>query len=293
MSEPQGVAVTRATVMRSGLYLAARHGLDAPLALIGESVMARWIGPGAYGLWIGASRLAFYVASVSSLSLSHYLLRKQTEPERDEYDQVFSMLLAAGIVCGAASVALADCLAPLLGIKGLTGVVVAFLLATPLTITNAVPRAWLERNMRYREVSAVETASKCIFYLAGAILAFRGWGVAAPVLGFWIQQLSLAVLLYLSAGYRPRLMVRLPLIREMAGWGLRYSAANWIMQARGLVNPLVVGKLCGIEAVGYIGFAERVVSALCFLGAAAWRLSMVVLARINPDRSRMARAVSE
>lgn len=293
MSENPANRVTRETVLRSGIFLAARHGLDAPLALVGESLMARWIGPSAYGLWIGASRAAFYVCSVSSLSLGHYLLRKQSDPTSEDYNQVFSLLLASGLTTCFLSLIVAARFAPRLGIKGLAPVVMAFLLATPLTVTNAVPRASLERAMKYREVSAVEAAGKCTFYLVGCGLAFLGWGVTAAVLGFWIQQIVLAFLLYLAAGCRPRLVRDRARIRQMVGWGLRYSAANWVMQARSLVNPLVVGKICGIEAVGYIGLAERVVSALCFFGAAAWRLSMVVLARMNADRKRIARAVSE
>jgi PST family polysaccharide transporter len=275
------------------MFLALRHGIDAPLGLLGESLIARWIGPSAYGLWIGASRCTFYVASVSSLSLGHYLLRKQGEPERVHYDQAFSLLLLTGLAACLLSAALATRLAPVLGIGKVAPVAIAFLLAVPVTITSAVPRALLERAMRHREVAAVEAGAKCVFYIVGCGLSFLGWGIVAIALGFWIQQVVLALLLYAVAAYRPRLVRNRGIAREMAGWGLRYSAANWIMQARSLVNPLIVGGTYGIAAVGYVGLAERMVSALCFFGAAAWRLSMVVLAKMNSDRKRIARAVSE
>jgi O-antigen/teichoic acid export membrane protein len=293
MSEQEQVVLTRASVLRSGMFLALRHGIDAPLGLVGESLMARWIGPSAYGLWIGASRCTFYIASVSSLSLGQYLLRKRSEPDRVDYDQAFSLLLFTGLTACVLSAALAARFAPMLGIGGVAPVAIAFLLAVPVTIISAVPRALLERAMRHREVAAVEAGAKCIFYVVACGLSFLGWGIAAVVLGFWLQQIVLAMLLYTVAAYRPRLVRNAAVAREMVGWGLKYSAANWIMQARSLVNPLIVGEMYGVAVVGYVGLAERMVSALCFFGAAAWRLSMVVLAKMNSDRKRIARAVSE
>jgi PST family polysaccharide transporter len=80
----------------------------------------------------------------------------------------------------------------------------------------------------------------------------------------------------------------------MVGYGLGYSVSEWAWQLRVLVNPLVVGRYAGAEAVGYVALALRLVEQLSHVVlAASWRLSVAVFARLQGDRARLIRAVTE
>jgi PST family polysaccharide transporter len=82
-------------------------------------------------------------------------------------------------------------------------------------------------------------------------------------------------------------------MRQMLHYGVGYAGANWIWQLRELVNALVVGRYGGAAAVGYVAFTVRLVDALSFTKAAAWRLSLAVLARVQHDRRRLTEALNE
>jgi PST family polysaccharide transporter len=79
----------------------------------------------------------------------------------------------------------------------------------------------------------------------------------------------------------------------MIRYGLGYSAAIWLYQMRRAINPLVVGRYLGAEAVGVVSLTFQLVVQLSFVAVSTWRLSTAALARVQTDRARLLRAVEE
>jgi PST family polysaccharide transporter len=79
----------------------------------------------------------------------------------------------------------------------------------------------------------------------------------------------------------------------MLRYGVGYSSSIWIYSLRSLVNPLLVGKFLGPEFVGYVSLTSRLVEVLGFVKAATFRLSMVVLGKVQDDMVRLRRGVEE
>jgi PST family polysaccharide transporter len=151
----------------------------------------------------------------------------------------------------------------------------------------------LDRNLNFRRVAINELTGQASMYAMAIPLAFAGGGAWAPASGFVTQQVILLGLSYWSAGYRPVLRWDPPLIRHMLKYGLAYSSSIWVWQLRGLVNPLVVGRLAGAEAVGYVAVSIRFVEVLSFARTATWRIAMAALAKFGGDRGRLRNTVTE
>jgi len=79
----------------------------------------------------------------------------------------------------------------------------------------------------------------------------------------------------------------------MVRYGLAFSTSHWLWQSRELVNPFVVGRYAGAEAVGYVALALRILAQLSFIQDAAFRLSIATLARFQGNSPRLVRAVTE
>jgi O-antigen/teichoic acid export membrane protein len=79
----------------------------------------------------------------------------------------------------------------------------------------------------------------------------------------------------------------------MLSFGVPYSMSQIVLALRDLVNPLVVGRLLGPAAVGYIALAVRIVQQLGFVRSATSRISVAAFARVEGDPVRLARAISE
>lgn len=230
---------------------------------------------------------------LSHWGIDVYLVRREEELQDQDYHQAFSLLLVLGLV----GATLASLALPLVSrwvqLEGFSLVSVALFAGLPVNLLGLVPLARLERSIDYRRVAMVELSAQITYYLTALPLAYLALGPWAPVGGWWAQQLLTSGLLYWLTGYRPRLCWEPARVRAMLGYGLGYSASTWVYQLRLLVNPLVVGRYAGAEAVGYVALAIRVVETLSFAKWAGWRISIAALGRLQRDRERLVSALSE
>jgi O-antigen/teichoic acid export membrane protein len=283
----------RRRAIEGGAYLAVRHFVAVALGLVGQPLLARMIGPGAYGLWIAGRQLSDYARGLCAWGIDVYLIRKEGELSQQASDEGFTLLGLLGLAGTALTLIALPWIQHWTRLTGLSPVLAALTAAIPLSLVSLVPFAQLERALDYRALAKIELAGRVLFYLVALALAAGGWGVWALVSAVWLEQIFSLVMLHLASAYRPHLHHDRLLAREMVGYGLGYSASTWIYLLRGLVLPFIVGRYAGATAVGYVGLAERLVAVLSFVKGAAWRLSMAVFAKVQDDKPRLARAINE
>jgi PST family polysaccharide transporter len=280
-------------VLGGGAYLTVRQALGTLLNAGGVLLLARILGPGRYGLYAAAVGIFGYIQLVSGWGISIFLIRHDGEDRRELLDQASTLLLLFALAGAAVGLAASPLLERWTRLPGLAPLCAVLLAGLPLQAIASVPLAGFERALDFRRVAWVELAAQATFFLLALPLAFLGWGAWAPVVGWWAQQLVLAVLCFAASHYRPRWHWERSLAREIVGYGLGYSASIWIWQIRRLVNPLVVGRLLGAQAVGVVALAAQMVLHLAFIATVSARLSTSALARVQRDTARLARALGE
>ena len=284
----------RARVLRGGVYLILRQGLGAAISGIGMILVARAIGPGAYGPYAAALGVYLFLLLAGQLGVNIYLIRRKEEPQPQDYNQAFSLLLLLGLAGAGLAILALPLFERWIQIEGFGPVAIALFALLPIALLQLVPLARQERALNYRKVALIELSGEIATYLVAVPLAYQGWGAWAPVGGMWASQLLTLVLLYQTSDYRPRLYWESARVRAMVGYGLGTSSSEWLWNLRLLVNPLIVGRYAGAEAVAYVSLATGIVerfSAILILPFL--RLSMPTFARIQEDRARLVRAVSE
>jgi len=162
-----------------------------------------------------------------------------------------------------------------------------------MSLLSVVPAARFERALDYRWIAVIELSGQILTYIVALPLAYQGFGAWAPVAGVWAQQLITLSLLYWVSDYRPKFYWERARVRSMLGYGLGYSAAGLAWDLRYLVNPLIVSRYAGAEAVGYVALSVRVVEQLTFVTGVIWRLTTAAFARIQEDRDRLAKVIAE
>jgi O-antigen/teichoic acid export membrane protein len=175
------------------------------------------------------------------------------------------------------------------------GPVAAFLFAgLSVNLMTRVPLALLERALDYRKVALIELSELLVLYPVAIPLAYQGLGAWAPVAGWWASRLVSLGLAYYLSGYRPRFYWEPGRIRAMVRFGTAYAAAEWVWMLNTLVNPLIVGRYLGAEAVGQIGLAIRLVDPIHLITALPIRrISLPVFVRVREDQARLVRALNE
>lgn len=284
----------RQSALRGGAFLAFREAAGMVVSVAGVLVLTRVIGPHDYGVFASAMGIHLYVSNLSQWGVAVYLIRGNQDSENTAvYQQGFTLLLLLGL----AAALIGNLALPLLGkwvsIPEFRPVAATLLLVLPLQLTNQVPLARLERNLDYRRVALTELSGQITYYAVAIPVALAGGRFWSPVAGWWAQQVVVGVQLHLVSGLRLRLLWRRPLVKQMLGYGLGFSASMWVWQLRSLVNPLIVGRYAGAESVGYVALAIRVTEYLCFVKTATYRISIAALARVQSDSAKLRRALTD
>ena len=283
----------RAAAMRGGTYLVGRQAASLAIHLVGVLYLTRLVGPTAYGVYAAAFGIYTVLYTVGQCGVNVYLIRREEPLTAEAHRQAFTLLLVIGTTLAAAAALATPLIERWTRIDGVGAVARVLFSALPVQLLTLIPAALLERALDYRRVARCEVIGQAACYLVALPLAWRGLGAWAPVAGYWTQQFVALVLLIGVAQYRPRLHWDGALAREIITYGWTFSSVTWLWQLRELVNPLIVGRFAGADAVAYVALTARFVDALSFVKAAAWRLSLAVLPRLRIDTARLVSAVSE
>lgn len=283
----------REKVFRGGVYLVVRQGLGLVLGLAGVVLLSRAIGPGNYGLYASALSIVSYLGSLAGLGVNVYLVRLEVEPGKDIYNQAFTLTFITGLGGVLLGVAAVPFLQRWLQNPEFIPPLLAMLPAIPFTAMAGPAMARLERDLNYRAVATIELTGQIIFYVVSLALSYQGKGVWSPVAGYVVWQIFQLLAASAATRFMPHPYWSKLLLQEMLGYSAGYSASIWVWQLRTLVNPLFVGRYAGPEGVGYVALAVRLVEALSFVKAAAWRLSIAAMAKLQTDVHRLRKAMEE
>jgi PST family polysaccharide transporter len=289
--EPEGSL--RHRVVRGGAAIAVRQIIGMFLTVANVLLVTRIIGPTQYGIFAAAYGIVSVIAIAGTWGLDVYLLRKANEPHAGEYNQAFTFFVATSICFVAALIFFRVGIAKFTGIPEMAWPLAAMSLYIPLNLINMPGVVQLDRALRFDRVGLIEVVGQASGYCVAIPLAFHGMGCWAPILGMLTGQFLALLLVYISAPMRLRFQFDFRLTHKMLSYGLSYSGAIWIWQMRMLVNPLIVGRFAGAQGVGFVALAIRLVEVLSFIKQATWRVAMAALAKLDGNRERLRRSITE
>lgn len=271
--------------------MSLRLAAGAGIGLIGISLLTRFIGPANYGIFTAAHATLVYFITMTECGIGVYLIRLDRNSPDDSH-QALTLLLLFSVVGILLALPVAFLLEYFYGLREVRMAVIAMVLGLPFVHAVKVPMARLERDLDYRRVAMIELIGNIAYYVVALPLAYRGAGLAAPIAGWWAQQLTQLVQVY-QTDYRPRFIWRPTIIKRMLAFGAPYSITQVLMALRDLVNPLVVGRLLGPTGVGYVALGLKVVQQLGIVRTATARISVAAFARVQGEPERLARALTE
>lgn len=270
--------------VRGGIYLAGRYALGVVVSLGNMLVMTWWIGPHAYGIFVTAISIVALLAAVARSGIDTYLVRRETAPDEVVYGTAATVLVAISLVMGVIAAAGTPVLIHWYGSREFAGPYFILLLTIPVAALTGVPMAKLERALDFRSVAAIELSGQSLGLLASGLLAWFQAGVWAPVVGQITWQMFTLIATALSASMVPRFRFDASVAREMLSYGIGLTASLRVWQMRTLVNPLLVGRFAGAEAVAFVALAIRIAEALGTIRLAAGRMAFAALARLQGRR---------
>ncbi len=280
--------------VRGGAYLVGREAIGMAVRLAGVVVTVRIIGPSAYGIYAAAAAFVLVVAILAQMGSEVYLIRHPGEVEQARYDQAFTFLVCTSLLATGLAEAATFAAGGLLRPVGVLLPLRVLLLSIPVNVLWAPAQAKIERRFAYRQMGLLELGGDVVLYATAVPLAVAHFGEWSLVIATFALQSWLLVGAMVLAPLRPRWRWSWPEARAMARHGFGYSSAVWINRLTGVINALVVGTFVGAAGVGFVSFAQNLVTTIGFGARGAYRLGLVALSKVpDSDRARLRYAIEE
>lgn len=226
------------------------------ISLVSLVVLARLLGPEAFGLMAICTVVIAYFEIVAKFGLGAALVSAQ-----DHQAEMETAVAVMSVVTSVAMVVLAWIAAPLVadtfGEPSLVWPLRVIALALLIDAIAVVPNTLLSKRLQFRRKAIPDLARSIIKAVASITLALMGFGLWALVWGHVLGTLGASVAAYLAAPWRPVARPRAEVVWQAFRFGRHLLLAEIINAAQRNLDALLVGKLLGTTALGIYTLAYR------------------------------------
>jgi O-antigen/teichoic acid export membrane protein len=276
-----------------GAALVLRQGVVKGVAIVGGVILARILTPEAFGTY---AIVVFVVAAfslVGDMGLGAALIQQESEPTDHNYRVVFTIQL---VVFGSASAAIMVIGPWIAGQFGLSsdGIWLMRILAIGLLVSalRALPSVRLERHLEFGRLAFAEAAQAVVFQVVAVAAAVSGLGVVSFGVAALSGTIAATVIINVIAPWRPGLAWDWIDVRRFLRFGLPYQGIGVLSFVQGAVNPLFIGIIAGVAAVGLVNWAAVVMGYPLLISAILSRLYFPAFSRLR-SRPEVAAAFGE
>lgn len=281
-------------VVAAGGILTIRNLIAAAISISGNIVIVRYLGLELYGLQSVSAFFASVLMSVAEFSIGLFVLRFSGDIDDRRLNTAGTLLLLFS-----AGAALIGCLilAPLLGWWYRNAVLPALMIASSIGIVvsafGKIPLILIERQMNYRKVSFIELIGLFAYYGPAIIGSLFGLKVWSLVIAEIAKPLAICILALVLNPRRLHLSIDRGAASEIFKYGLPASLSGWIWMISGALNPILIGKVIGLEAAGLVRLVQGIINQFSFFVNILSRLSINVLGKLQDERERALRAINQ
>lgn len=245
----------------SGLKWSSAGTIANAVMQIGyTSAMARLLAPEAFGLVALSAVILRFGYYFANLGLNQAIIQKE-ELTTENIRAAFTSSALLGIVFTVLAWLLAPFAVLIFDMPEVVPIVRVMALAFVIGGFSATATSLLQRNMRFKELSIVETASYVISYLGvGILLAWLDFGVWSLVYASLLQSALVAAGAYVMARHNVLPVVRWEAYRALLAYGSKMSVISFFEFIYTELATLLIGRVYGAYRLGIYNRAFMLVN---------------------------------
>jgi PST family polysaccharide transporter len=252
-------------------------------------IIARLLGPDAFGTYAVALVALAAVLSFNELGISLAIVRWEGDP-RHIAPTVTTISTAASLVFFGVAYALTPAFATAMGDPSATDVVRLMLVCVPLNGLVATPAALLQREFQQGRRAIADQVNIWLGALISVVLAFLGWGAMSLAIGRVVATVVFSVMLVAFCPKGIRFGWNRDVVGPLLRFGLPLAGSSVIVFAVGYADQMVVGTVLGTQALGFYLLAFNLASwPVSMLSQPVRAVAPAAFARIQSDDSLMDR----
>lgn len=272
------------------LWSAFRESGRSILAIPTAVVMARLLSPEDFGVAAIAGLFITLATRLMQFGLNAALIR--VKELRREHE---SSVLAVTIITGVASFVVLLLIAPFAGrffssdAAAAAIPVAAFVFL--ITPWGTVPHALLSRRLEFRQLALADFVSALVESVAAIVLGMRGFGYWAIIYARLLGAAVSTVALVLVARWTPSIRFARQAFQELFSFGAGVQVKRLLDYAGQNIDTLLVGRILGLNALGYYDKAFSTMNRFHERLLVAWPVTFRVFAMIHEEPERFRRAL--
>ena len=289
LGDESGGEVLSGKVARGFRFVYPAQGIRLAVQIGGTIILARLIGPEAFGLVAMVLVVSGFLEVFRDAGLAQATVqRRQLAPEQVStlfwVNSGVCLLLAAGLA------GLAPLVAWIYGEPRLTTLTLA--MAVPLAVEGLClqHRALLQRSMQFGRIALAESVAAIGGLLVAVVAAKAGAGYWSLVLQRIVVAVIQVALIWILSGWIPGRFRRNLGVRPMLSFGLRLSGFNLLNFFSRNADKFLIGRFVGADALGQYSRAySLMLLPISQINAPLASVLTPALARLQSDPEAFAR----
>jgi O-antigen/teichoic acid export membrane protein len=275
---------------RSIMWTTVRMGSDYLLSFVVFAVLARKLGPEAFGVYALAVAFAEVGRVLPTSGLIDTLTRaKQVSPEMA--DTVFWASLALSCSVAAVITLIARPLARAFGAPEVAPLLTALGWILPVTAAGATHMAMRLREFGHRSLASRSVVSGVLGGAAALAAAWHGWGAWSLVVQRAVSEVAGTGMAWQAYPWLPGRRYSNAMLRQMAGLSASMTGTQVLNVALVRVQDVVIGRVIGPAAVGVYRTAWRTIDLIAQAAILPFsQVSLPALARLQDDLPQFRKA---
>ena len=236
--------------LRAGLWVGASSIVLNILSLLRSVVLARLLSPEIFGLWAICTTLVRALKVFSETGFTSALIQRQEYAE-EARDTAFALLIVRGVILTLVTIAAAPIFAGFYGQPILQPLVSVLALAFLISGFHNINTVFYEKELEFRRLVLLEQASMVLTFIFAVTVAYiyrSPWALVATHLA---TTAITVVLSYIVIPNKPRIVFNKKLSLELFHYGKFVSGAAMVIFITFEIDNLVIGKVIGMEALGF------------------------------------------
>ncbi len=226
------------------------------LSFVTTIILARILLPEEFGLVGYATVVIDYLDVINTLGLGTAVISR-----KDKIEEASNIAFYSSAILGALLFLIAWIAAPYAALyfnePAVTPLLRAISTVLPLNALGAIPGAHIQKNLRFKIKIIPDFTSSLTKGLVSVLLAWAGFGVWSLIWGQIASAVTVTVLYWFLAKWRPTRQFDSQVSKEMLTFGGHIVAIGFIGVLLNNVDYLIVGRVLGAAALGYYTLAYR------------------------------------
>ncbi len=280
--------------MMSTVSLFLQSGYSAILGFVANIVLTIYLEPAVFGIYITVLSIIALLNYFSDIGLAASLIQRENINE-DDVSTAFTMqqiIIMTLIACGFLLTR------PIMDFYQLAedGKILYWTLLTGFFLSSlkTIPSVFLERHVNFHKIVMVQVVENTAFYVTVSLLAFSGYGLMSFAWGVIIRAVIGLVLMYYVSPWMPRIGMSKKSLSHLLSYGVPFQSMSFLALFKDELVTLLLGKLIGFEALGYVGWAKKwAESTLRIIMDNVSKVVFPLFARIQTDQQKQSHVLNK